>query len=374
MPLLSPLKNLDTPARPSRRYWLVQGIALALPLALLALFRLFRGNQPVMDWFLLHVTSPFKRFLSWALDPLPFSMAEVCWAAAILGGLAFAIRTIWLLVRREDKLHRLGRRALALLTAVLLVDAGYTALWGANYYGSTFSQKSGLTARGATAEELYQLTLSFAAAASEWAGTVERDETGVFCVSVDDLFDRSAGIYSGILEEFPCLAGPERTPKPMAFSRLMSYLGFTGFFFPFTGEANLNVDAPRAFLPSTIAHELAHQRGVAAEQEANFVAVLTGLRSDDPAYRYSSALMGYVHLSNALYTANYELWSQTGGYLNEQVRADLADNRAYWQQFETPVEKAAGKVYDNFLQNYGQELGMRSYGACVDLLVAYYFD
>lgn len=372
MPLLSPLKNVDAP--PARRYWAGQSIALAVPLALLVLFRVFRGNQAVMDGFLLHVTAPLKRFLSWVLNPLPFSMAEVCWAAAILGGIAFAVRTVWLLIRREDRLRRLARRILALLTAVLLVDAGYTALWGANYYGSTFSQKSGLTARGASAEELYQLTLSFAAAASEWSGSVDRDENGVFCESVEDLFDRSEGIYDGILEEFPCLAGPERRPKPMVFSRLMSYLGFTGFFFPFTGEANLNVDAPRAFLPSTIAHELAHQRGVAAEQEANFVAILTGLRSGDPAYRYSSALMGYIHLSNALYTASYELWSQTGAYLNEQVRADLADNRAYWQQFETPVEEAAGKVYDNFLQNYGQELGMRSYGACVDLLVAYYFD
>lgn len=374
MPLLSPLKKPDSPARPSRRYWIAQGIALSVPLCLLILFRLFRTNQPVINRFLTCITGPLKRFLSWLLNPLPFSMAEVCWAAAILGGIAFAVRTVWLLIRREDRLRRLGRRALALLTALLFIDAGYTALWGANYYGSTFSQNSGLTARGASAEELYQLTLSFAAAASELSGAVARDENGVFCESVSDLFDRSAEVYDGILEEFPCLAGPERRPKPMVFSRLMSYLGFTGFFFPFTGEANLNIDAPRAFLPSTIVHELAHQRGVAAEQEANFVAIMTGLRSGDPAYRYSSALMGYVHLSNALYTASYELWSQTGGYLNEQVRADLADNRAYWQQFETPVEEAAGKVYDNFLQTYGQELGMRSYGACVDLLVAYYFD
>ncbi len=374
MPLLASKADKATPSRPSRRYWIVQGIALALPLLSLLLFQLCKGNRSMMDAFLTHVTAPWKRFLSWLLDPLPFSMAEVCWATAILGLIGFLIRTVWLLVLREDRLRRLVRRLLALVTAVLLVAGGYTALWGANYYGSSFSQRSGLTARGATADELYTLTISFAAAASEWSDQVSRDENGVFNEEVSDLFARSEGIYDGILAEFPCLSGPERTPKPMLFSRLMSYLGFTGFFFPFTGEANLNVDAPRALLPATIAHELAHQRGVAAEQEANFVAILTGLRSDDPAYRYSSALMGYIHLSNALYSASYEKWSQTGGYLNEQVRADLAANRTYWQQFETPVETAAEAVYDNFLQTYGQELGMQSYGACVDLLVAYYFD
>ena len=51
------------------------------------------------------------------------------------------------------------------------------------------------------------------------------------------------------------------------------------------------------------------------------------------------------------------------------ARADLADNNAYWKQWEGPVRDTGEKVYTTFLQGYGQTLGMRSYGACVDLLV-----
>ena len=51
------------------------------------------------------------------------------------------------------------------------------------------------------------------------------------------------------------------------------------------------------------------------------------------------------------------------------ARADLADNHAYWKQWEGPVRETGEKVYTTFLQGYGQSLGMRSYGACVDLLV-----
>ena len=365
MPQLAPTKK-QLPLR----YILPPGI----PLLLLLLFQLCKGNQPIMDFFVTYVSGPVKSAVSWVLDPIPISVAELCWATAILALILCLGRTVYLLIRREDKLRRLGRRAVALLSALLMVGSGYTLLWGANYYASSFAKESGLTPRGATAEELYTLTISFAAAASELSDQVSRDETGVFNESAQDLFARSQGIYDGILAEFPCLEGPERNPKPMVFSRLMSYLGFTGFIFPFTGEANLNVDSPRALLPATIAHEMAHQRGVAAEEEANFVAILTGLRSGDTAYRYSAALMGYIQLSNALYSASYDLWSQTGAYLNEQVRADLNANNAYWKQFETPVETAAGAVYDSYLQAHGQELGMQSYGACVDLLVAYYFD
>ena len=62
----------------------------------------------------------------------------------------------------------------------------------------------------------------------------------------------------------------------------MSYLDFTGFFFPFTAEANVNTDFPGALFASTIAHELSHQRGVAREQEANFTAVLACLNTATP--------------------------------------------------------------------------------------------
>ena len=51
------------------------------------------------------------------------------------------------------------------------------------------------------------------------------------------------------------------------------------------------------------------------------------------------------------------------------ARADLADNNAYWKQWEGPVRETGEKVYTTFLQGYDQTLGMRSYGACVDLLV-----
>ena len=38
---------------------------------------------------------------------------------------------------------------------------------------------------------------------------------------------------------------------------------------------------------------------------------------------------------------------------------------------KSPVEEKAGQTYDAFLKRNDQELGIRSYGACVDLLVAW---
>ncbi len=152
----------------------------------------------------------------------------------------------------------------------------------------------------------------------------------------------------------------------------MSRIEFTGFFFPFTGEANLNMDSPAFLLPSTVAHELAHQRGVAKEQEANFVAVLACMENGDPDYVYSAALLAYTHLSNALYSADPEAWQRVYSTLSTPVLQDLKENRDYWRGFRTPVQAVSNTVYEGFLQSYDQQLGLKSYGACVDLLVNYY--
>ena len=148
-------------------------------------------------------------------------------------------------------------------------------------------------------------------------------------------------------------------------------MGFTGFYFPFTGECNVNADFPAATLPTTVAHELSHRRGIASEQECNFLAVLASLRCDDAAYCYAGALSGYSYLAYARYSADAERWRAVRGTLDERVVADLRASGAYWAQFEGPVDTVSIAIYDGFLKSYGT-IGVKSYGACVDLLVAYF--
>ena len=346
--------------------------------AFLLVFHLLKSNKSVMNWLIKYITTPYKRGFSKFCNLFPFAVSEVIWAAAIIAAVAFLVRTVWLLVRRSGRLLRLGRRVLALVSAVLLVYCGYTLFWGINYYGDDFSGKSGIVTRGATTQELATLTASFAQALNNCSDQVERNDEGVFSTDLDTLFSETDGLYDGIISEFPFLASPERTPKRMISSPIMSRLNFTGFLFPFTGEALINDVSPQCLIPSTILHEMAHQRNIAGEDEANFVAILAGLRSGNVTFYYSSALLGYIHLGNALYSADASLYQQVSATLNEQVKADLAANNAYWNSFNTTLDKAmesvSTTVYEGFLQSYGQSDGMRSYGKCVDLLVAYYFD
>ena len=95
------------------------------------------------------------------------------------------------------------------------------------------------------------------------------------------------------------------------------------------------------------------------------------MESEDPSYVYSGALLAYVHLSNALKNASYDDWIEASSCLDEAARRDLKANDEYWAQFKSPITDMSETAYDGFLQNQSQALGMKSYGACVDLLVAW---
>ena len=342
--------------------------------ALILLHLLTRGDHALNRRLSEDVVRPLHRTLASFNAHIPFSVAELLIALAVIALLAYLVFQLVALIRRGRRGERLYKTLVTLLASVLTVYALFCLLWGVFYYGDDFIAKNGLRAEAISAEQLEAVTEYFADLANEYSTRVARDENGVYTVDRDALIARAPALYRHTVGDFPCLDGPELAVKGVLCSRLMSYIDFTGFFFPFTAEANVNMDFPPALLGSTIAHELAHQRGVAKEQEANFVAVLSCLNDGDADYVYSAALLAYIHLGNALYRAAPEAWAAVYGSLSEGVLRDLAANRDYWARFETPVQEISNTVYEGFLHSYDQKLGLQSYGACVDLLVNYYFD
>lgn len=348
-------------------------IVAAVSAVLIILHLLTRGNRPLMVWASERLVQPVHRALAALNSHLPFSVAEALIGLAAAAVIAYIIYIVISMLRGGGRLKRLYAAVINLLAAGLAVYAGFCMLWGVYYYGDDFMTRSALKNENISVEQLEAVTRYFAELSNEYAEQVPRDEDGNYIADRAAILARSDEVYENIERELPCLAGPAVRAKGVYFSRLMSYTDFTGFFFPFTAEANVNTDFPPALFASTVAHELAHQRGVAKEQEANFVAVLASLAYGDTEYCYSACLLAYTHLGNALYSADYEAWKSIYLSLSEDVRRDFAANREYWAQFETPVQKVSNTVYEGFLYSYDQDMGLKSYGACVDLLVNYFY-
>ena len=248
----------------------------------------------------------------------------------------------------------------------------FCLLWGVGYNTDGFREKSGLTTAPVTADQLAQVTAYFADQLALSAGEVPRDGDGVCRLDYLQLLTGSENALDVLTEEFPFLDAKTGRAKAFGCSRALSALRFTGFYFPFTGEANVNTDSPSAFLPATVCHEMAHQRGITAEEECNFIGILAATRSDSAAYRYSGWLTGFGYLSNALYSADRDAWQIIRDSLPETVVADLRADNAYWSQFRGTVSQLSDKVYDGFLKSNGDADGAKSYGVVTDLLVAYF--
>ena len=347
-------------------------VVLLVSLAWLAAYFLLRGNKAVMNALCRTLVRPWHAFAGKLFSAAPFSVTEwVILCLVTLGIVLLILLVVRLIRRRWSRAYRTGMTVLSVSAALFALLCLW---WGVLYYSDSFTEQSGLERRDISVQELETVTKYFAAQANALGEYVERGEDGVFTADKDAIFRRSADIYDGAEQIFPCLAAPAVRAKPVVLSRLLSYIHYTGFFFPYTAEANLNADSPVCLLPSTIAHELAHLRGVAREDEANFCAVVACMESGDDEYRYSGALLAYIYLGNALYSADYDAWHEVYSSLSEAVRADLTANNAYWKQFETPAADVSERVYESFLQTYGDDRGMQSYGACVDLLTVYYLN
>ena len=279
---------------------------IALAVFFAAYFAL-RTSRAAMTALWYGAVLPAEQWLGRLCGRLTLSVGEVLILTAVFCAILWLANVPRRIIAARGRHWGMALRlTLTALCAVLTVYAGFCLTWGIGYNTDSFQEKSGIHARPSTAETLAEVTAYFAGNLAACADDVPRDESGVCTLDRQAVLNRSTSALDVLCGEFPFLRAETGDAKGFACSRALSALRFTGFYFPFTGEPNVNMDSPAAFLPATVCHELAHQRGVTAEEACNFIGILAAVRSEDVGYRYSGWLTGFGYLSNALYSADRE--------------------------------------------------------------------
>jgi len=351
-----------------------------------------------MDWAVTYVSAPVRSFFGLLSSIYPFAVMEILCTAAVVFLIYYIIKAFRDSGRRREKWKILGKRLLPILVIACYIWGLFCWLWNSGYHATGFAEKHGFSSDGISRDNLVAVTQMFADRANELSDMVERNNDGSVLSTSREVFADSMHVYRNISAEFPNLRGRLYPPKPMLYSWLMSITGYGGVYFALTGESMINTQVPIFSMPALVAHEHSHQLGIFAEDEASFVGILASVKSENLLFEYSGYMEGLNYLLNALIIADSipgggpsEEWFAIVGSLSENVIRDRHERALFWatrtisntgvgflDRVLTTVAETANDavntVYDSFLRSQNQELGIRSYGACVDLLVEYFID
>lgn len=263
---------------------------------------------------------------------------------------------------------------LNLLAAFSIGYCIFILFWGLNYDRPSLEADFSLASEGHDPEELIALYEQLIQQVNEARLNTRENEQGIFIAngSYHDIFKRAPIGYEHAAQTYPVLSGTYGLAKPILTSKLMNYTNITGIYSPFTAEANVNVAVPDSTLLFTTMHEMAHQRGYASENEANFIAFLTCIHHPDPDFIYAGYLSALKYTNVALAKVDSESLIELNAQLSDGVRRDMRYLNQFWAQYEGKVEETFNSMNQTYLTLNGIKDGVRSYGRVVDLLLAYY--
>ncbi len=296
----------------------------------------------------------------------PFSVFEVLCTALGIG----AVVNLVLSFRKRGGLLKFLSAALAVAMGITFC---FTFMWGVNHFGEDLYTRLELEPADYDAEDLFEAGAYCAQMANTAIEALPENPDGT--AKLPDLKTLAASAAEGfgpLSSVHEKIYMPLIKPKALLFSDAFSYMGFTGFYFCYTGEACANKNTYPSALPLTLCHELGHSICVASEDEANFIAFLACLENGRPEFVYSAWYLGYIWCANSLYKIDKKAASRLSALCSDRFRTDLNSTNTHYEQYDGQVQEAAQSVNDAYLKAYQEELGIESYDAAVSYLVSWY--
>ena len=280
----------------------------------------------------------------------------------------------WVVGKRKPAGWTIFRRC---LVTGLWLYVIFKVFWGLNYDRPTVGETRQLGKPEYTLEELTRFNDRLISALNSNRSAIPGDTLPM--IAFPDILQLTGKAYAALARTSPELQWREPALKRSLLAELGDWVGYTGYYNPFTGEAQVRAEIPDILLPYIACHEVAHQLGYARESEASYIGWLAAQAQEDARLRYSAALDMYDQVQQELWRM-YALEGDSTGLrrqLQENTkRLDTAvkrDRKAIRQFFRTrthAVTPAFNELYAQYLRMNGQKEGMRSYREVVGWILA----
>jgi hypothetical protein len=312
----------------------------------------------------------FSRLLRILLGWVPFSMGDIFYTCIF----------IWLLVKIFSFFKKLftGRihkpyflyLCKRLVWICLMIYIVFNLAWGLNYNRQGISYQLQLEVQPYSTLELDTLVKLVVNRLNELADSSRIDRGRLKNKKI--LFIDAFRSYQNLTDKSNQFSYRSHSIKPSIFSYFGNYLGFTGYYNPFSGEAQVNTTVPVFIQPFTTCHEMGHQLGYAKENEANFAGYLSAKSSNDPVFRYSAYFDLYIYAASELYARDSTMLKPLREQLKPAVREDYKTLRLFLDQYKNPLEPYIRRLYGRYLKANNQPQGIQTYNEVTAWMIAYY--
>lgn len=300
----------------------------------------------------------------------PFSFAEMLIFSIPL----LAILAVIISFRYANTGKRRVRMLCIILSILLPLYPLYMLTLAPGYHAPTLDEQMGLSADPVSAEELAKTSEILLSELEPLLDHITYKESGASDnpLTLKETGEEIVGAYDAFLSEYPIAKNFFSRPKTVVLRKWMTYAELLGMYTFFTGEANVNTTYPDYNHPFTVAHEFAHQRGIARENEANFVASLVCTYAENEYVRYSGLFNLFEYVISAYARADREGYKEFIRTVDPRILGEMVAYNQFLEPYRDHVLGEVSSTVNNAYLEMNGTVGVASYGLVVDLAVAYY--
>ncbi len=301
---------------------------------------------------------------------IPWSMGDILYAITTIGIVIYIPYSIVQCIKKKWHYQQIVRAILKITNTLCIVYIAFLFLWGLNYnrLGITYQlhlKKSSSYSQ----QELIDLSTDIIAHLNTLRN--EKNDTLLYAPPSFKKFKKLLVLaYQTAHKTFPFLSYHIESIKKDLFYPLADYFGYSGYFIPFTGEAQIRYNMPPITLPYTALHEMSHQLGYASESEANFIAFLVATHSNNNYFMYSTYLELFRYALHSL--GNHSQRLQLYKALDTLVKEDYKKLDRFYFAHQNPIGNwMMNDFYNQYLKANNQQTGIQSYDEVIAWIIAY---
>ncbi len=353
-----------------RKRWIINAVLIGLCIAI----NIYSKNsERVEAGYYTHFYQGFAAILRKIFGWLAFSIGDIIYAVIIVFLVIKLSKALQFLFKKKREITFKEKLIPSLSIGIRIFSIGYiifNIFWGINYNRQGIAAQLNLKIADYNIEELKSINKVLVNKINICKTSLIN--TKAVYPSNEIMFAKVQEAYKKVEKKYPFLHYKNGSIKKSMWGWAGNYLGFEGYYNPFTGEAQINTTVPKFTQPFTACHEVAHQLGYAKEMEANFVGYLAAAASTDTLFNYSVYTEMFNYANRTLLIADSTSALDIRKALLPAVILDFKERRKFYALHRSFIEPMVSYMYGKFLESNEQPMGILSYDEVTAFIIAYY--